>query len=516
MFGMYGIQFPSANEEVSFADLAKLNEALRANATVAMRKSSVGYPTHGTAYISSSPDYVNPLIPQSIQPVLTNFDFDKNDIWFFNQIWRQPVTSTNHEYASLRKHGDEFLDPFFAAGRVGALSEAKYARGTIRIKFMMEYLQLTDVAAMLGTISGGTVLAQRTDDATTSLLGRIETQLYWADADANPLAFNGLIRSIEKAHNSTSADTNGIGTPTVYDNRGAELPAAALNYFISEMMSAPRHAKPTHVLCTFTQYASWRHQMAPAGRFGLGSPDGMSFGPNGRLMATTLAGDIPIVPLKFLQRTPGIPSTTTGDDPPAVTSGDVVFAVDGAAITGQWATADLAMDIYVAIAPRGEGGVAAPILSSALTLTDEPDTITVTIDDNALPVVGRDSSLVYYSAYVAKVAAGAAAPSRASYYWVGDFARGGTTSSPADTVITLGNEIIGGTSPVLIVEMRPEVMQFSQLLDLTRREIQMQRSTTVQFAIMLFGAFTLMVPHKNYYIKNVKPGMTIDFLGRTI
>ena len=526
MFGM-NIVLPQSGESVDIAQLRELNKALRDAARGKLAKASVGYPQQGVAYVGAEgtdSGIVDPTVPQSIQPVLTNFDFTRNHIWFWDQLNKVQVTNPLHEYSSIRKHGSESLDPFFPQGRVGALSEATYARSVIRVKYMMEYVQLTDVAAMLTTVVNTPLLAVRTQSATLALMKRIELSLFWADSSVNPLAFDGLYAAIKNANNSLDPATNGIGVQTYFDNRGGELSVAELNYHLGMMVAAPRYGNPTHILCTPRQYQAFRNQVLPISRVQLGTTDStnLTVGPDGMLYAVGLNQNVPIVPVTFLEPPRGLTTASAGDAPPAL--GTLTQTLDGAATTGLWSTDDVAKDIYVSIVAVGDGGhssASTPWLGSDSTgtpgtdkLNANSDVLKITVNDSSAPEVGQDNSLIYYRAYVAMVAPGAT-PSANDYYWVGDVKRGGSPGARTATEIVFDNSRIPGTAPVYIVELTPEVMQFTQLLDFTRRAITIHKTTTIQFALMLFGSYTLMVPHRNLIIDNVTPNWTKSYVGYT-
>jgi len=508
--GLYDISFPGANETIEYGQLAEINDALRRAArglakTVVNVGGTVGYPQQAVAYLSPSDTFVDPLLPQSIQPVLTNFDFNESHLWFFQMVAKVQATSTLHEYSSIRQHGTPSLNPFFAQGGVAPLSQAKYARGTVKIKFLMEYMQVSDVAAMLGTVTNGTVLAQLTLDHTVSLMRKIEHSMFWADESVNPLAFNGLYKAIKNANNDATAATNGIGTQTYWDNEGNELSGRLLNYYLSILKAAPRYGNPTHILCTPEQFEAFKNQLLVLGRQFMGQGDGyLSLSPEGGIYAT---GMIPIVPVTFLAYPKGILNVSVGDEPPTLITPTI--GLEEVLGLGKWTAYDKTKDTHVAVVAIGEGGNSAPKFAT-VQIGDNTglatDTITIDIVDTGAPWIGAANSLIYYSVFLAQVAIGGADPSLWDYTWVGDFARVPGTN----TAITLRNQKRIGTAPVYIIELKPEVMQFTQLLDLTRRNITVSKTTATQFGIMMFGSFTLMVPHRNFIIDNVLPGFTLN------
>ena len=151
---------------VSAHDLRNLNLALRANSSNTMAKASVDYPTQGVGVTND----LGAVVPQSIQATLDSATFTQQHIRFWQRLSRVDVSSTLHESNVVKQHGEMGLDPWLSEGGGGTAypnSEGSYERKIVKIKYMAEKIELSDVATMVG-ITGvdRSALAQRTQEAT--------------------------------------------------------------------------------------------------------------------------------------------------------------------------------------------------------------------------------------------------------------------------------------------------------------------------------------------------------------
>ena len=204
MAGLPGLTGITANSLVSVRELRNLNEALRANGS-GLAKANVGYPGSGVDRDVGFSGDIAPLVPQSIQNTMDSATFTMQHIVFWKNLPKVPVSSTIHESNVIKEHGAMDMDPFIAEGAGGTVSEASYERQIVKIKYLAEKIELSDVATMVG-ITGvdKSALAQRTLDGTQALIGKVERNLFHANSDMNALHFDGLYKQLTSITHTAS------------------------------------------------------------------------------------------------------------------------------------------------------------------------------------------------------------------------------------------------------------------------------------------------------------------------
>jgi hypothetical protein len=127
----------------------------------------------------------------------------------------------------------------------------------------------------------------------------------------------------------------------------------------------------------------------------------------------------------------------------------------------------------------------------------------ITVTDNTVAAAGT-GSIRYYNIFRAAVASSeTAAPSDSrKYFFCGRVAR----NLDGDTVIVDRNLTRPNTSPIVIIQNRPDVLEWREFLSTTMRPITLSRTTLEQFLLMMFGALKVSVPTKMFLIKNVGYG----------
>ena len=179
---------PEINSLVNVDDLAALNNALRKSA-------NAGYQTPAGT-VGGDAGSLSPLVPQSIENTLASASYTMKEIVLWNAIPKVQVTNTLHEYAVINDHGLD-LEAFIAEGSAGTTNRSEYERKNVRIKYMAERREVTDVGSLVGLIGNqSNAIAAETERGTMRLLQKLERSLWHADEDVNPLAFNGIIKQI--------------------------------------------------------------------------------------------------------------------------------------------------------------------------------------------------------------------------------------------------------------------------------------------------------------------------------
>ena len=214
----------NANDMVNIQDLAAMNDALR-------KATSVGYQTGAALDADGS---LSALVPQSIEGTLSTATYSMKELALWPAIAKRNVTNTLHEYVRIDEHGFD-MDPFLSEGGGGARNVPSYSRESVKIKYLAERREVSDVGSLVGIIgNSANAIAEETTRGTFALLGRLERALWHGDESANPLAFDGVIKQIEN-HDSGA---------NVYDLEGKAPTPQLLQDVLGEIYAAPRYGRP--------------------------------------------------------------------------------------------------------------------------------------------------------------------------------------------------------------------------------------------------------------------------------
>ncbi len=353
---------------------------------------------------------------------------------------------------------------------------------------MAEYIEQSDVATTVGILGANrSALAQRTEDGTLALLGKLERMLFNADSSLSPLHFDGLYAQIT------------TGAPDNYtDLRGEGATPQFMQEVLGQLMSDPNFANANQIMVDPRQYQSMSNIATSHGRHDQISMKGnnsITFG-HKSLFVGGPQGDVPITPCPLMRPKRTAVAAAQGNSPP--NSGampSTVFANPGATGGSQFVAADVGAYFYT-VEGVGDEGVTAVTSSTSQAVT-AGDAITITIADGAADANGKHSGIRYYNVYRSAKDASSAAGA----LFMGSFPANDDGGSD-ETVITDLNDKIPGTAPIYILQNTPDVMYWAQLLDFTRRPLA-QTATSIPFLLMLFGALFVKIPTKCWVIDNV-------------
>ena len=466
---------PEINSLVNVDDLAALNNALRKSA-------NAGYQTPAGT-VGGDAGSLSPLVPQSIENTLASASYTMKEIVLWNAIPKVQVTNTLHEYAVINDHGLD-LEAFIAEGSAGTTNRSEYERKNVRIKYMAERREVTDVGSLVGLIGNqSNAIAAETERGTMRLLQKLERSLWHADEDVNPLAFNGIIKQIE-SHNS------GANT---YDLAGKSPTPRLLQEVLSELQSAPRFGRPD---CIYVEPRIHAELIKFAVQFGrhdqfaiTRAADGLTYGAMD-LNIMSPYGPVPVKSSPFLFNAYSAPESASSTDAPA--SATLTSAVAGALADSKFVAADAGDYIYRVIAVNN-GGYSAAISSSAVTVASG-EGVTLTI--------AAASDAVFYKIYRTE-AGGAASTAKL----IGEVKK---ASAGATTFVDL-NGVRPNTSKIVFVQHDPSVMEFARLLDFFRRPLA-EVATSKPFLLMLFGSPIVKVPGKMWVLQNAGVTATSSML----
>lgn len=452
-------------------DLLALNDILRKSATAGYQTASSGGGTLG------------PLMPQSIQPTLDSATNTQRHLKLWPMLTKESIAQTLHEFTRIDEHGLNF-DPFMAEGGGGTANTSQYTKSTVRVRYLSDRRQVSDVASMVGILGPNpNAVAEETDRGTNQLLRMLEYHLIYGDSDANSLAFDGLQKLI-----TDNAPAN------VEDARGQVLTPKNLSRFLAALEND--HFAETDLILmpgrqyqTMVEYAMQfgRHdQMTTSARKAMGA-ERLIYGPQGELQVIGSMGPVDIMLAPLTRRDIIARNTAAAGNNPSVPG---VAAAPGAApdAASKFVAADAGDYIYsfVGVNTSTDGGYSAPVNFA---------TVTVAAGDAVTLDIGNGTNVSYWRVFRSSKD-GAATTGKLIATIAPNVGGGAGTTRFIDY-----NNIIPDAEPIFLLQRN--TMSWVQLLDFLRRPLSDGGLTVKPFLLMLFGALKLKVPSKNGMILNV-------------
>ena len=449
-------QFPEANSEISVEALVKANEILRKSQTA-------GYQTAASGGF--------PLAPQSLQTLWETEDYADDEIALWPMIKKTPVQNTLHEANVITSYGN-FLDPFIAEGGGGTESAATVEKRTVRVKYLAEKISVTDPLAMLGLSDGSQGLQFATEQAMKSLTRKIEASLLHADSDANPLAYDGIIKQI-----ATNGNTK--------DMLGASLDPKDL-LRAAWTLKDRDHSNVSHVLCSLRTEAYLKEyaEQFKRGKFE-GSGD-IRIGDTG-LEIVGPGRSAKVVGVPFLNSRNYAP-LNTGNVGNAPVPGAAAAPFMAAAATSRFGASDAGEYVYrfVGVRAGDGGGIAAPVAFAAAT---------VAAGESVRLDIGNGTGVTYWRIYRTTKNGDIGTSSLIAQIPINALGGAGTTRFTDLNLTRPEGEIV-------IMANMPSI-EFVQYLDLIRRPLSDNQTTTKNALLMLFGAPFVKKPRQSLIIKNI-------------
>lgn len=472
------MHLPSANETVNVADLVQLNEALR-------KSGNIGYQT-GAGTSGADAGALSPLVPQSIEGSLSSASHTMQELSLWKNIPKRNVSQTLHEYVVVNEHGFD-LDPFIGEGGGAesdfATNQSQYERRTVRIKYMAERRQISDVASLVGLIGDNRqALAEETMRGTMNLMRKVERQLWYGDEDLHELGFDGICKQIK------AGGPAGRG-PNTFDLAGSAPTPLLLQEVLGEVYSAPNFGRPDCIYVEPRVHAELIKQSVESGRhdqFQVSqNSQGLTFGAS-NLSIMAPYGAVQVKAAPFLHYASRMPSAAFGTNAPGTPTEDT--APGAAGTSGKFTVADAGDYIYYAIAVNSKG------YSAPLTLT----TVTVAATQTVTFVLGAHATASYFRIYRTQKDGGVGTAKLIKEI--------PNANPAATTTITDLNDGADGskynTSKIVLAQHDPSVFEFVRLLDFLRRPLA-EVATVKPFLLMLFGAPVVKVPSKMFLLENV-------------
>ena len=468
---------PGMNEMIPVADLMSLNNALR--------KGNIGYQTPASAS-GASGDSLSPLVPQSIESSLASATYTMSELAIWPDMPKRQVTNNVHEYNVLNDHGLDF-DPFITEGGGGTTNRSEYTRESIKIKYLAERREVSDVATTVGILgSSANAIAEETERGTMRLMQKLERSLLHAkeSLSSDSRQFDGIIKQIEDAGQVT-------------DMRDGGVTANKLQEILADVYAASSSGKgfgrPDTIYVEPRVHGDLIKQTVAYGRHDQlqVSDSSLMFGHRDlTIMAPYGAVKVKAAPFLFNSYSaPSAGSLTTSAGSvaaPAVPAVSQQPVHDGTvAGTSQWVTAEAGDYIWKFVGVN-KGGYSPAIATSALAVTS----------GNKVEIVLTQNALVdFYRVY--RSSKGGAASTCKLITEVPN-----NTSVGGNFQFIDNNDDLPDTSRILFLQNDPSVMEFVRLLDFLRRPLA-EIATTKPFLLMLFGSPVVKVPTKCFSLKNV-------------
>ena len=448
---------PQNNQMVNPSDLVELNEALR---------KSAGLIGHQSPAVPDAGAGLSPLVPQSIEGMLSVATHTMNEIALWRNIPKTSVANSLHEYVVVEEHGLD-LDPFIAEGGGGtefATGSASYDRKSVKVKYMAERRQISDVASMVGLIGDNrTAMAEETERGTLSLMRKVESQLWHGDESLNSEGFDGIIKQISDS--GSKLDLNGsVPTPLL------------LQEILGEVYSSPNYGRPDTIYVEPRIHAELIRQSVENGRHDMFTRDpaqGVTFGQE-KIFITAPYGKVAVQSAPFLHTASLAPSGAIGS-----LSTDNAYVAPTFAVNPD-ATSNLpAGKYFYKVVAVGKSGALAPVESLELA---------VGAGENVTITLSSDANVNYYRIYRSELN-GTASTCRMIARLAGD----GTNYEDK-------GQHAYNSSNIVFAQHTPDAMQFVRLLDLIRRPLA-ETSTIRPFLLMLFGSPVVKLPRKMFVLE---------------
>lgn len=450
------------NEMVKVEDLVRLNEALR---------KSQGFVGHQTGATPDTNGSLSALVPQSIEGMLSVATHTMDEIKLWKNIPKVSVNNTLHEYVRVDEHGLD-LDPFIAEGGGGAgdiaTGQGNYSRESVKIKYMAERRQISDVASMVGMIGDNrNALAEETERGTLSLMRKVEQQLWHGNEALNTNGFDGIIKQIKDGGNSL-------------DLKGAVPSPLLLQEVLGEVFASPNFGRPDTIYVEPRIHSELIRQSVENGRhdmFVRNPAQGITFGQQDIFISAPY-GKVKVESAPFLHTASAFPSANIGSFGGTFTN-PTVSAVSDGATTQQTRVENGAY--YVEVVAIDAKGAQRSTLSSTVTTANNNEKIKVDFD-------AGDANILYYRVYISKKDGALSTLKKIKEV------AGGT-----DFVYITGDDAYN-SSPIVFAQHTPDALQFVRLMDLIRRPLA-ETSTVKPFLLMLFGSPLVKLPRKMFVLE---------------
>jgi len=440
--------------EGTMAELAELRKALE-----------IGYtqPVTGQGF--------DALRVESLEASLKVLTYSAVHIRLWNAISKDPAYSTVEEYNKLIDYGDEG-GGFVASGELPPTEDSLYERADQKVKYIGTTREVHHPATLVRTVPPD-LIAQETNNGIMWMMGKLNRAMYYADADAVPLEFNGITKQL------IDGATNVIdlrGRPLSKDDIENAAQLTVDNYgFAANLYSNPK---------VFTDFSKLHYAQQ---RFNTPGQGGMVGTPVKGY--STLAGDIAFEPDTFVRRGDTVPAAATNVKAPAApTIGTFVIASDAAS---EFGAADAGTYKYQLTAINNYGESLPTALSAGQTVASG-EKVSFTVTDGA----GTYAATAYKVYRTEK--------GGSTTYFVGYILPRTKISGvyQATTAYSDLNGYLPRTFLGLMLDLNREAMTFKQLSPLIKMPIAITKPT-ISWMQLLYGTPIVYAPKKHVVFRNI-------------
>jgi len=487
------MNIPAHNENVRVEDLVRLNDALRKSST---DFGQVGYQT-GAVTSGADNGPLSPLVPQSIEGSLASATHTMSELALWPMMPKSNVSSTLHEYTVINEHGYD-LDPFIGEGGGGendfATNISQYERKSVRIKYMAERRQISDVASLVGMIGDNrSAIAEETMRGTMNLMRKVERQMFYGREALNSKGFDGIIQQVRD------------GAPeNVIDAKGSTPTPLLLQEALGEAYSSPNFGRPDCIYVEPRMHAELIKQSVESGRhdqFQVSQSGSLTFG-SSQLSIMAPYGPVPVKAAPFLHFASRLPAGGHGKNAPAKPGTAVAARAESVAGSSQFLAGDPVYKYRVQAV--GAAGIS-PLSDAVQENVNTDEEAVLTIADHGINAGDIDEPL-YYRIYRTS---GNGADS--SYRLIAEVPAVPEGNPTLFVDLDDGNNGQKyGCSPIVFAQHDPQVMEFVRLLDFIRRPLA-ETASIKPFLLMLFGSPIVKVPSKMFLLDNCGVSDTDNF-----
>jgi len=479
---MFGL--PQNNDMVQISDLVRLNDAIR--------KATPGFVGVGQTPPQMGDGSLSPLTLQSIEPNLAIATFQTKHLTLWQKLAKTTANNFIHEYTSVIENGLD-SSPFISEGQGGsdtlATNQSVYERKFVKIKFMAERRQVSDMASMLSLLGGNsTALAEETERGTLTLLKKMEKALWFGDEDVNPDGFDGLIKQIER---TSGAIVDGQGRPyrsNTWDLEGSAPTILLLQEILGAVYSSPNFGEPDTIYVTPNVYAELQKQFNEQGRYDISVSGNAIVAGVKSITVMAPYGPVEIVSAPFLERSEKPNSIELAGHGIVASFGTQPTASADASGKSKFKAGDAGFYKYAVVAVN-KLGMTLPIVSDAVQIASG-DKVSMKISRSGNPAIS-------YRLYRTAKASSANAVNTDTLKFLMEVSASQLEGNNFADV----NHFQYGCSHIVFANHDPGQMAFAKLMDFMRKDLA-QVSTTKPFLLMLFGSLMVKTPNKFWVVRN--------------
>jgi len=410
---------------------------------------------------------------ESLEATLKILTFRMTNLKLWNMVDKTNAFSTVEEFNRLVEYGSD-AGSFVSSGVLPEEEDSVYARDNQLVKFLGTTRAVNHPATLVRSVPAD-LIARETTNGALFLLGKLNASLYFGNADAVPVEWNGYIKQIEDGAATNIIDLRGQSlTESDIENAAQSITD---NFGIpSKMFSNGR------VFADFSKIFQSRQRVAvPPATPGVAGTPMIGF--------NTVNGLINFESDVFVKRGAGPPASATSVKAPSAPT--VAPGAPGADASSVFTTGEVHAYQVTALNQFGESAPTA--LTADVTYTSG-DIATHVITDG-----GGANGATAYKVYRTKDGA-----SNVPTFFLGFVLPrakvGGVFQATTDFIDR--NTYIENMFQALMLDMTPESLTFRQLSPMIKMPLA-QIAPSIRWMQLLYGTPIVYAPKKNIVFRNV-------------